>query len=164
MGNTLGHTALKVLTLKNFMTHTIPKDFKKYWRHKKGMRMTVQQCWHKWHRYWSQRQNGPAAPPDHGDSYVLARWGDQGEYTVNNCRVITHRANTLERNHLKCRTRLQGRTQNPTGGVQKNRNRQIETPLGVYENCAEAGRVLGMHRSTVWHRVSSDRYPDWRWC
>ena len=140
----------------------IPNDFKTYHKRKRGMRMTLQECWAKWEPYWHLRQNGPNTLP-YGDTYVLGRYGDVGEYTVDNCRVITHRENTLERNHSKCRAKLKGKVQNTEGGrTVKNRGR-VQTPKGEFANCGEAARAYGMHRSSMWHRVQSDRYEDYTW-
>jgi hypothetical protein len=130
--------------------------------------MTVEQAWAKWEPYWPLRQNGPNCLP-YGDTYVLGRYGDEGEYTVDNCRVITHRANTLERDHTKCADKLRGTVHNPAGGrtVPKHRrhngDRRVVTPRGEFEDCAKAAQAYGMHRSSVWHRVNSDRYPDFHW-
>jgi hypothetical protein len=124
--------------------------------------MTVEQAWAKWEPYWHLRYD------DHHNTagyprYVLGRLGDEGEYTVANCRVITHRANTLERDHEKCVPKLKGRVNNPTGGVQLNRGRGVITPMGEYANCVEAAVAYGMHRSSMWHRVCSARYPGFGW-
>lgn len=131
------------------------------------MQMTLEQCWQKWQPYWNRRQNGPEQPNDQGDSYVLGRYGDQGLYTVENCRVITHRENTLERNHKKCREKLLGKVHNPEGGRSVSRERnggaRIITPRGEFENCAEAARAYGLHRSSMWHRVQSPLWKDFMW-
>ena len=123
--------------------------------------MTLEECWQKWQPYWSRRQFGPEQPQDHGDSYVLGRYGDQGLYTVENCRVITHRENTLERNHRTCRDKLEGRIHNPQGntGIQ----RRVMTPKGQFENCAEAAKAYGMHRTSMWHRVQSPLWEEFLW-
>lgn len=145
---------------------TIPQDFKRYWQRKKRMRMTLEECWTKWQPYWENRQNGPNTL-EHGDTYVLGRYGDKGDYTVDNCRVITHRENTLERNHKKCVSKLQGMVHNPLGGktIPKHRNggAPVVTPQGEFANCVEAAKAYGMHRSSIWHRVKSDKYPDFYW-
>ena len=150
--------------VENFFSRAIPEDFQNYWKNKKGMQMTLEQCWEKWQPYWTQRQYGPEQPEDHGDSYVLGRYGDQGPYTVENCRVITHRENTLERNHRQCAEKLKNRVGNPEGGrsIPKNRNggARISTPRGEFENCAEAAEAYGMHRTSMWHRVRSARWRD----
>ena len=122
--------------------------------------MTVEQAWTKWEPYWDQRQNAPGMV-NYSDSYVLGRYGDQGEYTVDNCRVITHRENTLERDHSKCVSKLKGKVNNPQGGATvKNRGR-VTTPLGEFANCTEAGKAHGIHRSSMWHRVTSNGL-EWR--
>lgn len=139
----------------------IPSDFVKYWRRKRGMAMTLEQCWSKWQPYWPQRQNGPEQPQDQGDSYVLGRRGDQGLYTVENCRVITHRENTLERNHKRCSDKLKGRVNNPSGS--QGQPRRVLTPRGEFDNCGEAARAYGIHRTSMWHRVQSERWPEFQW-
>lgn len=129
--------------------------------------MTLEECWAKWQPYWNMRSNGPNCPQDYGDSYVLGRYGDQGLYTVENCRVITQRENTLERDHAKCQNKLKGRVNNPQGGrsVPKARNggARVITPSGEFENCAEAAEAYGMHRTSMWHRVQSNRWPDFKY-
>jgi hypothetical protein len=148
------------------MAKSIPKEFKLYWQRKQGMSMTLEECWAKWEPYWHLRQNGPNNLP-HGDTYVLGRYGDQGLYTVDNCRVITHRENILERDHKKCVDKLKGKVNNPRGGasVPKHRNGgcRISTPCGEFEHCAAAAKHLGMHRSSIWHRIKSNNWPEWRW-
>ena len=148
------------------MAKSIPKDFYTYWRRKRRMAMTLEECWAKWEPYWPLRQNGPNNLPP-GDTYVLGRYGDKGDYTVENCRVITHRENTLERNHKKCSAKLKGKVMNPEGGrtIPKHRYNgcRISTPIGEFANCGEAARALGMHRSSIWHRVRSENYKEWYW-
>jgi len=119
--------------------------------------MTVEECWAKWEPYWHLRHNGPNTLPV-SEQYVLGRYGDQGQYTVDNCRVITHRENTLERNH-----KLVGRkglVNNPTGRTGP--TRRIHTPEGVFEHCAAAASHYGIHRTSMWHRVKSELWPDFR--
>jgi hypothetical protein len=148
------------------MIKNIPSEFGVYWRRKRGMQMTLEECWAKWELYWNLRQNGGSSL-NAGDQYVLGRLGDQGAYTVENCRVITHRENTLERDHSKCRDRLLGRVMNPQGGrtVRPGRHHgaRIRSPGGEYENCSKAATQLGLHRTSVWHRVQSPLWPDWGW-
>ena len=122
--------------------------------------MTVEQAWSKWEPYWEQRQNAPGMV-NYSDSYVLGRYGDKGEYTVDNCRVITHRANTLERDHAKCATKLKGKVNNPKGGATVKNRRRVTTPLGEFANCGEASKAHGIHRSSMWHRVTSSGL-EWR--
>ena len=128
--------------------------------------MTLEECWIKWKPYWHLRQNGPNNLP-WGDTYVLGRYGDKGDYTVDNCRVITHRDNTLERDHTKCVSKLLGKVGNPEGGrsVPKHRinGARISTPLGEFKHCADAAEQLGMHRSSIWHRVKSNNWQEWFW-
>ena len=153
---------------------SIPKNFKNYWAthggrvkgpHQRDI-MTIEEMWALWKPYWHLRQNGPNNLP-HGETYVLARYGDKGDYTVGNCRVITHRENTLERDHSKCVSKLLGKVNNPEGGrsVAKHRNggARIVTPCGEYANCGVAARHLGLHRSSVWHRINSNNWPLWHW-
>ena len=145
----------------------IPKDFKQYWSSKGGRTlvpnkrpiMTVEEMWQLWKPYWHLRFDS-----DHYGSwpkYVLARYGDKGDYTVGNCRVITNRANTLERDHSKCVDKLKGKVHNPKGISGK--IRRVVTPQGEFKDCAEASVAYGMHRSSIWHRVKSPRYPGFQW-
>ena len=154
----------------------IPLDFETHYNRKKGslardplgpqLKMTLEEYWAKWQQHWQNRQNGPNTLL-YGETMVMGRYGDQGDYTVDNCRVITHRENTLERDHTKCAEKLRGTVNNPQGGrtVPKHRNggAPILTPRGEYPNCAEAAQAYGMHRSSIWHRVNSDAYPDFYW-
>ena len=150
---------------------TIPKDFINYWRGKGGRLrtpnkrpiMTLEEMWAMWEPYWHLRydhhHNVKCYP-----KYVLGRYGDKGDYTVDNCRVITIRENTLERDHSKCRDKLIGKVQNPRGGATvKHRNERVVTPKGEFKDCVEAAEAYGMHRSSMWHRVNSDRYPGFHW-
>lgn len=153
------------------MVTEIPESFVRYYKSKSGvlrrdpqgpqMKMSLQECWHKWQPYWPQRQNGDWHNKDHGSSYVLGRYGDHGDYTVENCRVITHRENTMERDHKKCSKKLTGRVSNPQGI--SGPLRKIMTPRGQFDNCAEAARAYGMHRSSMWHRVQSELWSDFYW-
>jgi len=142
---------------------SIPRDFKRYWSCKPRMSMTLEECWTKWKPYWHLRQNGPNNLP-YGDTRVLARYGDKGDYTVDNCRVITHRENTLERDHGKCSDKLKGKVHNPEGGRRcVHRGQRVRTPRGEFDSCASAARKYGMHPSSMWHRLQSERYPDYEW-
>ena len=140
----------------------IPQDFKRYHKRKKRMRMTLEECWAKWKPYWHLRQHGSNTLP-HSETYVLGRYGDKGDYTVDNCRVITHLENTLERDHKKCRSKLAGTVHNPKGGASPNHQNWISTPYGVFESCGVCARKIGMHRSSVWHRVKSARAEWQKW-
>ena len=154
----------------------IPKDFVKHYTLKKRtlvrdplgpqIKMSLEEYWTKWQPHWQNRQNGPNSL-EHGETMVMGRLGDKGDYTVDNCRVITHRENTLERDHSKCAEKLRGTVHNPQGGrtVPKHRNggAPVITPRGEYSNCVEAARAYGMHRLSMWHRVNSDAYPGFGW-
>lgn len=150
----------------------IPQDFINYWRNKKRMRMTLEECWAKWEPYWhrsmSRQKQGLYTGP-FNEVCVLGRYGDKGDYTVDNCRVITHLENTLERDHKKCVSKLKGKVHNPRGGasIPKHRNGgcRISTPCGEFEHCGAAAKKLGLHRSSVWHRVNSTSkdWQEWLW-
>ena len=148
----------------------IPKDFKKYWGSKGGRKlvpnkrpiMTVEEMWQLWQPYWHLRFD--SKHHSNWPKYVLARYGDKGDYTVGNCRVITNRENTLERDHSKCRAKLVGKVHNPKGGATvKNRNRWVVTPKGEFKDCSQAAKAYDMHRTSMWHRIQSDNYPGFHW-
>ena len=148
----------------------IPKDFETHYKSKKGrlardplgpqIKMSLEEYWQKWKPYWHLRQNGPNTLP-YGETMVMGRLEDKGDYTVENCRVITHRENTLERDHTKCRDKLLGKVGNPKG--LSGPNRRVVTPRGEFKDCGEAAKAYGMHRSSIWHRVNSERYPGFEW-
>ena len=140
----------------------IPKEFVRYYRMKSWKRpcMTLDEMWAMWQPYWHLRHNGPNTL-EYGDQYVLGRYGDKGDYTVGNCRVITHRENTLERDHKKCSAKLVGKVHNPRGGATVKNRKQVKTPLGVFDNCSSAGKAHGIHRSSMWHRVTSEQFTDY---
>ena len=140
----------------------IPKDFKHYWKHKHHMKMSLEECWLKWSPYWHLRYDSHHNVKSY-PKYVLGRYGDKGEYTVENCRVITARENTLERDHSKCVAKLKGKVHNPRGGATVVNRRRVITPKGEFKDCAEASQAYGMHRSSIWHRVKSERYPGFEW-
>ena len=129
--------------------------------------MTLEEYWAKWQQHWHLRQNGPTKPIDHGETMVMGRLGDQGDYTVENCRVITHRANTLERDHTKCVDKLKGKVGNPRGSANtpkhRKRGARISTPSGEFANCSKAAEHFGFHRSSIWHRVKSPLWKEWFW-
>jgi len=145
----------------------IPKEFYNYWRSKgrnphngARMRMTLEQCWSKWEPYWQDRHNGPSNLPP-GDQYVLGRYGDSGDYTVENCRVVTHRENTLERDHKK--VARPGTTHDRGNG-----NPRQAAPCWVgdtrYASIASAARAHGIHKTTAQNRIEKSGYPEWRYC
>ena len=148
----------------------IPESFRKHYRWKKGrlardpigpqIKMSLEQYWEKWKHHWHNRHQGPNRLPA-GETMVMGRCGDKGHYTVENCRVITHRQNTLERDHKKCASKLSGKVHNPKG--KSGPIRRVKTPLGEFRSCVEAGQAHQMHRTSIWHRVKSDAYPDFEW-
>jgi len=151
------------------MDPTIPTEFIKYYRDKLGkgrrgaapkMLMTIEECWAKWQQYWPQRQFGPQNQVPVGETYVLGRYGDAGDYTVENCRVITHRENTLERDHSK--VGRPGTTHNRGNG-----NPRLAAPCWVgetrYGSIASAARAHGIHKTTAQNRIERTAYPEWRY-
>lgn len=145
----------------------IPREFYNYWRSKQvnkhngaRMRMTLEQCWAKWEPYWSQRQFGPKNQIPFGETYVLARYGDKGDYTVDNCRVITHRENTLERDHSKLRDINRYKKPWVVGGNKTPRPVQVGDT--VYDSAGGAAKSHGIHKSTVRNRCLKDSYPEWK--
>ena len=148
---------------------TIPTEFIKYYRDKlyRGragraprMLMSLEECWAKWQQYWQDRQNGPGTKIP-AECYVLGRYGDAGDYTVENCRVITHRENTLERDHSKLRD--QNRYSKPwvIGGIKQPRS--VKVGDTVYATAMGAARDYGIHKTTVRSRCLSKNYPEWRY-
>lgn len=79
----------------------IPYDFVAYWYrkyyqnkypNKPHMLMSIEECWDKWKDYWSNSFSVKTNP----NGYVLARYNDEGHYTVDNCRIITNKQNIAE--------------------------------------------------------------------
>lgn len=85
------------------MDNMIPDKFRNYYntklsvgetRRRSGkMIMTLEQCWSVWEPYWQDRLNKRTNP----NGYVLARLGDTGDYTLENCRCVRNNENVWER-------------------------------------------------------------------
>jgi hypothetical protein len=151
----------------------ISKDFINYYNSKrqdgqgkfpdKPMLMTLEECWEKWRPYWHRRYEHQTQQKTY-PKFVLARYGDQGPYSVDNCRVITNIANTLERDHSKCG--VKGSTPHNKGkrlppGYYTNNG--VVTPLGEYPTLRSAAKAYGVHDTTMRNRIDSGNYPGFQW-
>ena len=78
-----------------------PNSFNRYYRDKKGdakkrgipFEFSKAELWEIWRPYWHLRTVRKTGY----NGYALSRYRDQGGYTKENCRIITHEDNTRER-------------------------------------------------------------------
>jgi len=143
-----------------------PKDFKKYFKAKQGnsrrrgidWQISLEECWSLWQPYWlesSQYQTQGYR------RYCLARNGDRGPYSRENCSIKTHSENSQER--------WQTNRNYKAGLGDKNMQAYVNQPRPVYAegryyaSAGEAATEHGIHRTTAHNRCQSRNFPDWQY-
>lgn len=144
----------------------IPKDFKRYYAMKRGnsrkrgidWQLTLEQCWSLWQPYWQ------ASRDNFSQGYCgwcLARNGDRGPYSLENCTIKTHGENSQER--WETNRNYQAGLGDPRIQDYINSARPVQVQGKIYSSVGAAGREWGLHKTTVQNRCQSRNFPDWQY-
>jgi len=101
-----------------------------------------------WRQWWLDNGVDKNQPRHYkGDSFVMARYGDQGPYHPDNVYITTNTGNLQDADHTYDR--------NPKRGPRDVGCRSIHTPYGEYKKIKTAAEQLAVDVTTIYNRMKT---------